>query len=173
MKFYPTKNHPSCFIKGCSFLTKNYLFPNCFIKGCFTLFKIYLSMIILYWGGVFLKFQYMTWNFNFNGGASVFRNACMELKPVLLASTDSTLLFHKYDLPPKHPLRKLRPQFLSYGVSKNGASVYNILTAGGLFYSGYEIFESKDNIPSKIFVGPKDSIIKDIGDGVFIYQGMR
>ena len=156
MKFYPTKNHPSCFI-----------------KGCFLLVKIYLLMLILYRGCIFFRFQYMTWNFNAHGGASVFRDACMELKPVLLASTDSILLFREYDLPPKHPLRKLRPQFLSYGGYNATNAIYNIRITGGFYKTGYIIFESKDNIPPRIFLGRDGSaIIKNIGDGVFIYQSV-
>ena len=115
----------------------------------------------------------MAWNFNTNGGASVFRDACMELKPILLESTDRLIVFRKFNLPPEHPLHKLRPKSLSYGAYDIESTIFIIEITGGFYRTGYIIFESEDNIPPKVIWGRKGSaIIKDIGEGVFIYQSI-
>jgi len=144
----------------------------CFIKGCYTLLKIYLLIFVLYWGFRFLRVQYMTWYFKTNGGASVFRNACLKLKPALQESPEKFLSFSKQKFPSEYPMCKLHPQFLSYHETHGtGINMYVIGITSGFYYSGYIIFESIDNMPSQITLGPPGTIITDIGDGVFIYQG--
>ena len=109
-------------------------------------------------GYFFYRIQFLKNNFNRNGGSFVYRNACHEIKNRLLESPYNVISFAKLNLPSKHPLHKLRPQNISLQRYKNeknvDASIYIIGITGGVYHTGYLIFDSTDNLPKKVTYGP-------------------
>ena len=158
-----------------SFVNKQH---GCLICGYLSLLKLFLLLIVSYFGIVFFIFQYMKWNFNTNGGSTIFRDSCIELKLALLESSWGDLLFDELNLPPENPLHKLNPKIISLKKFKDEKNIYRngyaIGITSGMYHTGYIIFESADDFPKRIFFGPnREPIIKNIGDGVYIYQWWR